>query len=128
MFYRYWQEDFYDADCYLLIDDILEYSGDQIGIVPFGITTSKAMLITAPIEDDEDRELLCGITSTIGEYSLIAIDRDSGYFTGLVVNQTLADFLGLEYIEQDTDRHQRFLESIGCFDEKEFIYYPSALY
>ena len=121
-------EDFYDADCYLAIDDICESSGDQIGLIPFGITTSKAMIVTTPLGDGQAEELLCGITSVVGEYTLIAIDRESGCFAGLVVNQTLADYLGLEYIEQATDLHQRFLESIGCFGEKEFVYYPSALY
>lgn len=121
-------ENFYDADCYLAIDDICEPSDNQIGIIPFGIATSEAMLITTSLNDGSTDELLCGVTSAAGEYTLIAIDRDSGNFAGLVADQSLANFLGLEYIEEATDLHQEFLESIGYDNEKEFIYYPSALY
>lgn len=119
-------EEFYDTDCYLLIDDICEFPGDQIGIVPFGIATKNAMLITTPINSTE--EVLCGVTSVNGEFSLAAIDRTTGVFAALMANQTLVDYLGLVYTEAETNLHQQFLESIGCDDEKEIIYCPTALY
>lgn len=117
-------EAFYGVGCYLMITDIQEFPNDKIGITPFGVATSEAMLVTTCLEG---RQFLCGITSSSGEYELLAMN-DDGHFGVLTADQELADYLGLEYIEEVTDLHQEYLEDIGCANDRELIYFPSALY
>lgn len=123
-------EYFYDVECYLTINDIFEISDEKIGLVPFGIATRETMLVTASLDDGYDeRQYLCSITSSTGEYDLLAIDR-KGAFVSMMANQQLADYLGLVYIEEATIMHQSYLENIGYGygAEKEYVYFPTALY
>lgn len=121
-------ENFYGTECYLLIDEILEISDDQIGIVPAGVATSEAMLVSTYVHNGASvMEALCGITSASGEYALLTLD-ETGVFSVLMVDDGLKEYLGLEYIKEATDLHQEYLDSIGFPDEQELVYYPSALY
>lgn len=121
-------ESFYDAECYLLIDEILEISDDQIGILPVGVATSEAMLISTRISDGANTvETLCGITSASGEYALLTLD-ETGAFSALKIDDSFKEYLGLQRVEEATDLHQEYLNSIGFYDEQESVYYPSALY
>ena len=117
-------EKFYGVECYLTIPDIQELSSDKIGIIPSGVATSETMLVTTCYDD---AQFLCSITSASGEYELLALGRD-GDFQALVADQRLANYLGLEYIEEVTDLHHKYLEDLGCGDSLEYVYFPSALY
>ena len=122
-------EDFYGAECYLTISDIEELPNNKIGLIPFGVTTSEVMLIATCLEDEHNvpEQFLCGVTTSSGEYELLAIDED-GNFAMMVLDQTLADYLGLEYIEEVTNLHKEYLEDLGCEEDIEYVYYPAALY
>lgn len=117
-------EEFYGIECYLTIPNIQELSSEKIGIVPFGVATPEAMLITTCFDN---MQFLCGITSTSGEYELLALDKD-GRMGILPADQRLANYLGLEYIEEVTDLRRKYLEDFGCGDIQEYVYFPSALY
>lgn len=120
-------EEFYGVDCYLTITDIEEISDEKIGLFPFGVATAEAMLITTCLDGAGTQQFLCGVTSSSGEYELLAIDK-SGCFGVLIADQNLANYLGLEYIEEVTDLHREYLESIDCANNQEYVYFPSALY
>ena len=117
-------EKFYGLECYLTIVDIEELPNEKIGIVPFGVITKEIMLVTTCFNDIQ---LLYGVTSSYGEYELLAIDKD-GHYGAMVADQELANYLGLEYIEEVTNLHREYLESIDCVGDDEYVYYPSALY
>ena len=117
-------EKFYEVECYLTIVDIEELPDEKIGIVPFGVATAETMLVTTCFDDIQ---FLYGITSICGEYELLAIDKD-GHSGVMVMDQELANYLGLEYIEEVTNLHREYLESIDCVGDDEYVYYPSALY
>lgn len=117
-------EEFYGVDCYLTIPNIEEFSDEKIGLIPFGVVTPEAMLVTTCMDG---MQFLCGITSSSGEYELLALNDDK-YFGVLLADQNLANYLGLQYIEEVTDLHREYLESINCGDNQEYVYFPSALY
>lgn len=121
-------ENYYSLECYLMISEIREISDDKIGIIPFGVATEEAMLVTTCIDDGyTSGQFLCGVTSASGEYELLALDQD-GHFAVMAATQGLADYLGLEYIEEATALHKEYLEELGCSEDEEYIYFPSALY
>ena len=116
-------ETFYGVECYLTIPNIQEISDEKIGITPFGVATSEAMLVTTCFDN---LQFLCAITSTYGEYELLALSKNGG-FEALMVDQKLADYLGLQYIEKATNMHREYLKALGC-NTPEYVYFPRALY
>lgn len=117
-------EEFYGVECYLTITDIEEISDEKIGLTRFGVVTSEAMLVTTCFGD---MQFLCGVTSSSGEYELLALSKGS-HIGVLIADQDLVNYLGLEYIKEVTDLHREYLESINCGDDREYVYFPSALY
>ena len=117
-------EEFYDVECYLTISNIEEISDEKICIIPFGLATQETMLVTTCFDNVQ---FLYSITSVYGEYELLALDKE-GHSGLMMVDQNLADYLGLEYIEELTDLHHSYLESINCGESQEYVYFPSALY
>ena len=119
-------ENFYNVDCYLVIEEIEEnYSGDKIGFYPCGVVTSETLIITAFLDDET--EAICGMTNYAGEYEIVSIDEEEG-FVVLTADEHLADYLDLEYLEDVTDLHRQYLESIDYEDYEENVYFPNALY
>ena len=121
-------ENFYNAECYLMISDIQELSDNKIGIVPFGVISEEVMLITTCLGDEyASEQFLCGVTTSSGEYELLALD-ENGNFATMVLDQNLVDYLDLKFVEEATDLHQQCLEDLGCEEDVEYVYYPAALY
>ena len=119
-------ENFYNVDCYLVIEEIEEdYSSNTIGFYPCGVVTSETLIVTTILDDDT--EAVCGMTSYNGEYEILSFDKGKDLVV-LTADEHLADYLDLEYLEEVTDLHRQYLESIDCDDCDENVYFPNALY
>lgn len=118
-------EEYFKVECYLVIDNIEENFMGGVGYQPFGLATPQVSLITTKLTDEV--EAICGMSWRAGEFEILAWDNDQG-FVVLEADEGLANYLGLEYLEDVTELHDKFLASIGCDDEKDFVYFPTALY
>ena len=117
---------YYAVDAYILIDSIEENYLDQsqVTIIPFGVVTNITLLITSEFEDGV--EAITGIITPYGEFAL-------GFFDGNqmispIMDDYLAEELGLKASMEVQAAHNDFLKSIECDDCEEKVYIPNALY
>lgn len=115
---------YYAVDVYILIDSI-EENYEEIIIEPYGIRTNITLLITSRFED-EDVEVITGITTPYGEFALGFFDGNQ--MVSPIMDDYLAKELGLKVSKEALEKHNEFLESIECDDCEECVYVPNALY
>lgn len=114
---------YYNVDPYIIIDSIEEKYG-KVSIVPFGIRANITLLITSCYEDNV--EFITGLVTPHGEFAL-------GFFDGNqmilpIMDNSIAEELGLRLSKEVLEAHNDFLKSIDCGDCDERVYVPNALY
>ena len=116
---------YYAVDTYILVDsceeDMMEYG--KFNLVPFGIAANITLLITRRYEDGVEE--IMGLITPLGEFAL-------GFFDGNqtvapILDEYVAEELGLSLSEEILELHNDFLKSIEC-DDDERVYIPKKLY
>lgn len=118
-------DQYYEADGYLMIDDITELADGRIYVEVFGITSNISLLVTAKCEYDGSEEII-GMITPYGEFALGFISGNEMVFPTL--DDGIREALDLKPSKEVTVAHNQFLESIDCPDCNEYVYIPQALY
>ena len=111
-------------ECLMVFIDVEETEDKFRIIADDGMVSSTTLLLTTQVDDVE---IVNAVVTPYGEYELICL-RPNGSTALIVLDEELAEALGLEYLEDATAIRQEWLESIGRDFSEEFVYMPTFLY
>ncbi|MBQ9029173.1 hypothetical protein IJ114_00110 [Candidatus Saccharibacteria bacterium] len=108
----------YEVSCYLCFTDIeQDCSSGELYPACVGLASEELFLITS---FDGGSEIVSGLVTQSGEYSLVSFDKYDEVLTLVCLNDYLIERLGLEYREEETSIHL-LTEDDDCEDRVYYI-------